>query len=388
MRLREGVALDFDDVLLVPQRSSLDTRKNVEVTREFKFRHSQFIKTWCPCIAANMDTTGSFSMSKALYGQKMLTALHKFYSVEELSDFFSNNFSILENTFYTVGANQEDYDKLKRVQELLQMNNSGQYTVRTTDFPHLLCIDAANGYTSSFISWVEKYRKEFSHAIIMAGNVVTANMTEELILSGADIVKVGIGGGSCCLTRTKTGIGFPQLSAIDDCAHKAHGLQGHICSDGGCRTSADVCKAFATGADFVMLGSLFSGTDECDGKWQYCVEKNEGESFIVEGNNYEEVIDKYLKIDMAYTVKRHALRFHGMASREAMEQHNGGVASYRSVEGKEVLVPYKGSVNNIVADLLGSIRSCCSYMGARRLKDLPKCAEFQRVTRTHNTIFE
>jgi GMP reductase len=249
-------------------------------------------------------------------------------------------------TFYTVGTSNDDFEKLKKLQ--ISLGN---------DFPKFLCIDVANGYLESFTKIIKKYRNLLPNSVIMAGNVVTSNMAEELILSGADIVKVGIGSGSVCTTRIKTGVGFPQLSAISETSFAVHGKpDGHICGDGGCTTPGDIAKAFAAGSDFVMLGGMLSGCDECQGTWE-----------IIDG------------IKM--------LKFFGMSSEDAQEQYNGGLSSYKASEGKTVKIPHKGPVSKVLQNITGGIRSTCTYVGAKRLKDLPKCSEFIHVTKTHNTVF-
>tara|TARA_R110002110_G_scaffold143724_4_gene332614 strand:- start:389 stop:1069 length:681 start_codon:yes stop_codon:yes gene_type:complete len=216
-----------------------------------------------------------------------------------------------------------------------------------------LCIDVANGYSQRFATTVEQIREKYPELIIIAGNVVTGEMTEELILSGADIVKVGIGPGSVCTTRIKTGVGYPQLSAIIECADAAHGLGGHIIADGGCSSSGDVAKAFGAGADFVMLGGMLAGHDEGGGE-------------VVDGN----------------------VQFYGMSSDTANIKHFGGLKDYRSSEGRTVRLPYKGAIKDTVQDILGGIRSACTYAGARKLKDLSKCTTFIRVNNQYNRIFE
>lgn len=343
MRIKEGIGLDFKDVLIVPQRSSLDSRIQVQLTRTFKFRHSQRELQCLPVIAANMDTTGSFEMAKKLASFQMLTALHKHYTVAELVDFFNNNKDIWQYVFYTIGANDKDLEKLQEV--IIEL--------KTADFPRMICLDAANGYTQNFVEHLKKIRLKFPDAIIMAGNVVTGNMTEELILSGADIVKVGIGGGSLCLTRLKTGVGFPQLSAVNECSYYAHGLNAHVCSDGGIQMAGDVCKALCGGGDFVMIGGLFMGYDENSGK-----KEND------------------------------TLQIHGMSSKRAMELHYGQMASYRTSEGRETSVKLKGSIEPMLRDVCGGVASCCTYIGCSKIKDMPKCAEFTRVNNTYNRMFD
>ena len=219
-----------------------------------------------------------------------------------------------------------------------------------------VCIDVANGYTEAFVSFVKKVRDTFPDLVIMAGNVVTGDMTEELLLSGADIVKVGIGPGSVCTTRKMTGVGYPQLSAIIECADAAHGLGGRICADGGCTVPGDIAKAFGGGADFVMLGGMFAGHDEAG-----------GERVELDGKVYR--------------------RFYGMSSKDAMDKYSGGVAKYRAAEGKSVLLPERGPVENTVQDILGGVRSACTYVGARRLKELTMRTTFVRVSMQINEVF-
>jgi GMP reductase len=347
MRIENEVKLDFKDVLIRPKRSTLSTRSNVDITREFHFRHTQVEYHGVPIIAANMDTTGTIEMARALDSFLLSTALHKHYAVEEVVAYFAG----LERksaAFYSMGIARVDEEKFHKLME--QAGVDGSSTIR------YVCIDVANGYTESFVRFVARIRERYPHLVIMAGNVVTGEMTEELILSGADIVKVGIGPGSVCTTRKMTGVGYPQLSAIIDCADAAHGLEGHICADGGCATPGDVAKAFGGGADFVMLGGMFAGHDECAGE---VVERD--------GQKYQ--------------------RFYGMSSRAAMEKYSGGVAEYRAAEGKEVLVPYRGPVAGTAQEILGGVRSACTYVGARRLRELSKRTTFVRVSQQASEVF-
>lgn len=358
MRIREGSYLDFQDVLLVPQRSSLDTRAAVDLDRTFNFRYGQKL-ICCPVIAANLDTVGTFAMAKALAKHKMLTTLNKHYSVEQLVDFFKDNEDIWNYVFYTLGTSDDDLSKLLEVAEQLKC-------YIPTNFPRMLCLDAANGYTGTFAKGLKRLRELWPTVIIMAGNVATGNMTEELLLLGADIVKVGIGSGALCETRIKTGVGVPQLTATDLCAYQAHGLNGYVCSDGGITCVGDICKAFAAGADFVMAGGLFGGTDECEGEW---TTKFTMEDVNISTTHFKEI--KFLKI-------------HGMSSKAAMDKYNGGVASHRTSEGREVEVAYKGPVSDLVQDIKGGLASCCTYIGCLKIKDMPKCAEFIKVRRQFN----
>lgn len=344
MHIEHEIKLDFKDVLIRPKRSTLTSRSDVDITREFSFRHARHPYKGIPIVAANMDTTGTFEMARALDRFGMSVALHKHYAVDEYVAFFKS----LERksaAFYSLGIAPADEEKFRRV-----MDAAGPDAIQ------YVCLDVANGYHETFATVVQRVRKAYPGLVILAGNVVTGEMTEELILSGADIVKVGIGPGSVCTTRKMTGVGYPQLSAVIECADAAHGLGGHICADGGCTTPGDVAKAFGGGADFVMLGGMFAGHAESGGD---LVERD--------GQKYK--------------------RFYGMSSKAAMDKYAGGVADYRASEGKEVLVPYRGEVANTAQEILGGVRSACTYVGARRLKELSKRTTFVRVTQQLNEVF-
>ena len=290
-----------------------------------------------------MDTTGTFEMAKALDPFMLSAALDKHYSEDVLVKFFTE-LERKATAFYTLGIGDDDWEKFQSVNR--KAPGSVQYVF----------IDVANGYTERFVNFIKKVRDTYPDLVIMAGNVVTGDMTEELLLSGADIVKIGIGPGSVCLTRKMTGVGYPQLSAVIECADAAHGLGGRICADGGCTTPGDIAKAFGGGADFVMLGGMFAAHDECAGK----------------------TITKDGK-----TMKQ----FYGMSSEQAMEKWSGGVAKYRASEGKEVFLPSRGPVAGTVQEILGGLRSACTYVGARRLKELTLRTTFVRVTQQLNEVF-
>ncbi|AZI21672.1 GMP reductase [Chryseobacterium taklimakanense] len=345
MRIENDIKLGFKDVMFRPKRSTLKSRSEVNLEREFTFLHTQ--KKWkgVPVIAANMDTVGTFEMAAALAKDKIITAVHKHYTVEEWTDFLRDKPDDLYNYIaLSTGTGKADEEKIKKICE---RHPKIQF----------LCIDVANGYSEHFVSFVKQARQNFPDKIIMAGNVVTGEMVEELLLAGADIIKVGIGPGSVCTTRVKTGVGYPQLSAIIECADAAHGLKGHIIGDGGCKVPGDVAKAFGGGADFVMLGGMFAGHDESGGE-------------MVEENG-----------------KKYRL-FYGMSSKTAMDKHSGGVAEYRASEGKTVRVPYKGPVSETVKDILGGVRSTCTYVGAAELRELSKRTTFIRVQEQENQIFK
>ena len=344
MRIENELKLGFKDVMIRPKRSTLKSRSEVTLEREFKFLHSDIIWKGIPIMAANMDTVGTFEMAKALAKHNLFTAIHKHYSLEEWREFATNaTDNILKNIAVSSGTGKEDFEKVKNILE---------------EFPQInfICIDVANGYSEYFVNFVLKMRENHPNKVIIAGNVVTGEMVEELLLSGADIIKVGIGPGSVCTTRIKTGVGYPQLSAIIECADAAHGIGGHIISDGGCKIPGDLSKAFGGSADFVMLGGMLAGHTESGGD---LIERN-GEKFKA---------------------------FYGMSSETAMNKHSGGVANYRASEGKTVEIPFKGNVEHTITDILGGIRSTCTYVGACKLKSLTKRTTFIRVQEQENQVY-
>jgi GMP reductase len=344
MRIETDLKLGFTDVMIRPKRSTLSSRSLVSLDREFTFLHSNYKWSGIPIMAANMDTVGTFEMATALANHKLFTAIHKHYSLQKWKEFMQTASDTLTD-FIAVssGIGSADSKKLATI-----FNQHPQLK--------FICIDVANGYSEHFVNFVKKTREQYPDKIIMAGNVVTGEMVEELLLAGADMIKVGIGPGSVCTTRVKTGVGYPQLSAIIECADAAHGLGGQIVSDGGCKIPGDVAKAFGGGADFVMLGGMFAGHTESGGK---IIEIN-GEKFK---------------------------QFYGMSSETAMNKHVGGIADYRASEGKTVEIPYRGAVENTVQDILGGLRSTCTYVGASRLKELTKRTTFIRVQEQHNEVF-
>lgn len=344
MRIEYDLKLGFKDVMIRPKRSTLKSRSQVSLQREYTFLHSNITWDGIPIIAANMDTVGTFEMALALASKNLITAIHKHYSVTDWNVFSSNAPEGIENHIaVSTGTSIQDAEKLASI---LSFN------------PHFkfICIDVANGYSEHFVSFVKRTREQYPNKVIIAGNVVTGEMVEELLLAGADIIKVGIGPGSVCTTRVKTGVGYPQLSAIIECADAAHGLGGQIISDGGCAIPGDIAKAFGAGADFVMLGGMLSGHQESGGD-------------LIERNG------------------KHYKQFYGMSSQTAMKKHIGGVAEYRASEGKTVEVEYKGSVAETLKDILGGLRSTCTYVGASKLKELTKRTTFIRVAEQENRVY-
>lgn len=373
MRIENEILLDYSDVLIRPKRSTLKSRSEVSLSRRTKFRNYQpdFPETneeyhyeGVPIMASNMDGVGTFEMAETLQEQGIFTCLVKTYTAEELIGFFN---TVRNHVAMSIGTSDNDYYKLLKVKE--ECEHKLKY----------VCMDIANGYSEHFANAVRRVRKEFPDLVIIAGNVVTREMTEELILNGADIVKVGIGPGSVCTTRIQTGVGYPQLSAVIECADAAHGLGGHIIADGGCTCPGDVAKAFAAGADFVMLGGMLAGHDEGGGD---VISKHYQSDEI----RYE--IGSHLDNQIHTVETKQFVKFYGMSSDAANTKHFGGLKDYRSSEGREVLVPYRGAVADTIQNILGGIRSTCTYAGAKRLKHLPKCTTFVRVNNQFNRVYE
>lgn len=347
MRIDNEVKLDFEDVRIVPQRTTLESRSEVVLERNFKFYHSPRVWSGVPIMCSNMVPLTSKSMAIKLAEHKMVTALHKYYDAEELADIISS--AGVDYAWASIGKSYDDIEKLKIVKNAIGTS------------PNIV-IDVPNGYMESFVKFCEKVRQEFPDSIICAGNVTTSEICEELIIHGkVDICKVQIGPGSQCETRKMTGVGYGTFSCVVECAHATHGLRsdnsrlGLIMSDGGCKHSGDVCKAICGGADWVMIGGMFAGADECDGEWEYkLVEECRQKTFLT---------------------------FYGMSSHYAQEKHGVGKKKYRASEGKISKIEFKGPVEDIIQEILGGIRSCGAYIGAKQLKDFNKCAKFVRVSR-------
>ena len=373
MRIESDVKLDYSSVLIRPKRSTLGSRKSVDLHRGFNFRNFKPVtdqpeqKHWrgVPIMASNMDGVGTFEVADKLAQDGMFTCLVKTYSAMQLVGFFDDPDKPQRKEFvaYSMGITEEDHNKFRLVYE------------QAPEIKYV-CIDVANGYSERFLEFVKQFRTLYPHIVIIAGNVVTADQTQELILNGADIVKVGIGPGSVCTTRIKTGVGYPQLSAVIECADAAHGLGGHIIADGGCTCPGDVAKAFAGGADFVMLGGMLAGHDEGGGE---VITKHfaNGEATKLDNGNF-----------LPHYEQRQFVQFYGMSSKAANDKHFEGLKEYRASEGRDVLVPYRGELKNTLQDILGGLRSTCTYAGAARLKHLSKCTTFVLVDNQYNKVYE
>ena len=342
MRIEEELKLDYTDVLFRPKRSTLSSRKDVDLNRTYKFKYSNNEWSGIPIMAANMDGVGELGVAEKMSEFNMITCLTKQHDIKKLKQYKKIK-SIYKNLALSVGIKKEDFDNLDKL-------------LKEFNFIKFICIDVANGYSERFSKFIKSVRDKYPTKTIIAGNVVTADMTQELVLNGADIVKVGIGPGSVCTTRIQTGVGYPQLSAVMECADAAHGLGAHIIADGGCTCPGDVAKGFGGGADFVMLGGMLAGHDEGKGK----VVKSNGSKFI---------------------------EFYGSSSLEANKKHYGGLSDYRSSEGRIVRVKYRGKIKDTISNILGGIRSSCTYVGAPSLKQLSKCTTFVRVSNQFNDTF-
>ena len=343
MRIEEDIKLDYADVLFRPKRSTLSSRKDVELKRTYKFKYSNHQWSGIPIIAANMDGVGEIEVAKNLAKFEIMTCLTKQHNLKTIKR-NSGIKGIHPHLILSTGTSKEDYNRLNEI-------------MKECSFFEFICIDIANGYSDHFSKFVSSVREKYPTKTIIAGNVVTADMTQELVMNGADIVKVGIGPGSVCTTRIQTGVGYPQLSAVIECSDAAHGLGAHIIADGGCACPGDVAKAFGGGGDFVMLGGMFAGHEEGGGKK---VKKN-GHQFI---------------------------EFYGSSSDTAITKHYGGLSDYRSSEGRKVQLKYRGKIKDTVQNILGGLRSSCTYVGAPSLKQLSKCTTFVRVNQQFNDTFE
>lgn len=342
IKMKSDYKLDFDDVMLVPKPSSLNSRKDVLLSRTFKFKNGKSISC-VPIVAANMDTVGTFSMCNVLSKFNLLTALHKHYSIERLQSFINTESS---HFFYTVGIDDREFGKFYELYKCHKQHKN---------IPILLNIDIANGYISKMTDTVKKYRDMYPEIVICAGNVVTPEGINNLAKAGADIIKLGIGSGAMCLTRAKAGVGYPQFSCIVDCNEAADENDVYIMSDGGCKNPGDICKAFAAGSDFVMLGSMLAGHDESE--VDFLIDENGSETCLV----------------------------YGMSSDSAMQKYNGGDRNYRSSEGRSVILKRRGPIDNTIRDILGGLRSCATYINALSISEFPAQAEFVKVYRQLNT---
>ncbi len=365
MQIINETQYDFNDVLIKPKRSELTSRKDVNLVREFKGRWNKKIKfSTIPLILSNMDSITSTEMCRKMLENNCMVAHNKFITYEEWEELLEENLfktSLKEcRLAYTIGIRKNENGKYVELEQFRKLKNK-----YPDIFKHLI-VDVPNGYTETFADFVEMVRKEFKDLFITAGNVCDAPTCQELLNAGCDVIKGGIGSGNCCQTRTKAGVGRPQLSTNIECGDICHQMGGYYISDGGCSIPADVCKALVGNSDIVMLGSYFAGATECEG----------------------EVVTKFIQPDFNYDgtpiIKEVKYkRFWGMSSKHAMEKHYGKMEKYRASEGREILAPCKGSVQDIINDLLGSIRSMMTYIGAKEIKDVSKRGTFYLV---HNQV--
>jgi GMP reductase len=377
MKIIQETKLDFDDVLIVPQRSTLTSRSAIQLEKTLQFYHSPKSWTGIPIICANMSFC-SFSIAKTLARYKMIACLHKYHKVDDIVKYFQQYPDNLDYTFVSIGYKNSEINHLLEIKEKLGKQPN-------------ICIDVPNGHMDVFVKYCKKVRDNFPESIIIAGNVTNPSSTQELLIyGGVDIVKVGIGGGSACSTRFVTGCGIPQLSACLENSYVAHGLQngikklGLVCSDGGHKNSGDVAKALCAGADFVMLGGYFAGTEECEGEWEY--EHKSSMKITKDIDNYKETFDWWQPIDPGYDTDKRKVTFtyYGMSTHVAQDTYEKNIKNYRASEGTKIVVKYKGELKQVIQELLGGIRSCCCYIGSDSIKNMPRCAEFCIVNTLHN----
>ena len=334
--------LDFKDVLIVPKNSVVSSRSLVNLERNFTFKYYKKELKCIPIIVSNMASVGTLSMAKEMSKNKCLTVLHKFIDYDKLSNLIDTVEIDPTYIFISCGVNESDILNTEKILNEKKIDK--------------LCIDIANGYLDKLVNTIKYFRLKYPDILIMAGNIVTQNRCNELYDSGADIVKIGIGGGSCCLTREKTGVGYPQLSCILDC-HKDYECRSLLASDGGCCTPGDICKAFGAGADFVMLGGMLGGHDECEGE-------------MVEIQGQKKVL------------------IYGMSSETAQSLHNGGMENYRTSEGRTIYIDYRGSVKDTLNDILGGLRSYGTYIGCDDIQNFEYCTQFVIVNRQLNNPYD
>lgn len=368
MKIEDSVQLDFDDVLIQPKPSPLNSRSEADLFRYIGygdyFLDRRGKKIWrntlncIPITCANMATVGNPRSVKELVINGYIGTLHKHVSYDDICKLYEDVYTFIESN----DGREVAIETCKRISISIGIKESldtikrlfNEFNYKVT----IITIDVPNGYCAKFIDRIKEIRDIAPEAFITAGNVVTPDKVYEVLNSGADCVKCGLGNGSGCLTRNKTGVGRPQLSTIIDCADAAHHLNKYIMCDGGCKVIGDICKAFCGGADFVMTGSMFAGSEE-----------SEGNVIELNGKKYKE--------------------YYGMSSKLAQERHFGGFKSnVRSSEGREKLVPYKGNIIDIIEDINGGIRSCMTYIGCKRIKNMSKHTTFYRVNRQLNTLFD
>lgn len=356
--------LDYSDILIKPKIGiNLNSRKDVNLQRIFKFKHGQ-IRTGLGVFNANMATVGNFSVAEKLLSKGMFATLHKHYSVEEIGHFLEqcrNENIPLDNLFVTIGLKNHN----KEIQKLKDLENKHHWKSSQN-----ICIDAPNFYIPKALDILAKIRQEFPDSVIMAGNIASGDICLKL-LDYADIIKCGIGSGSACLTRKQTGCGTPMVSLILECADIAHSVNGHICADGGIVDVGDICKAFCLNADFVMAGGIFAGTDEAAGER---TEKHFETNEIIDGKHV--IQTRYFK------------QYYGMSSEYANNKFAGGMCDYKTSEGRELLIPYTGALDKVLQDITGGIASCCTYIGAASVKHVSKCATIIQVNNQLNRVFE
>lgn len=387
MLIHNDIQLDFDDVLIAPQTTTINHRGEVDIIREFKYLDVCGV----PVISANMTQTGTFDVASKLLENDYFATLHKFYKAEEIIEFIQSQKrkNILnglidccgeymgneKNLFVTVGKRNWD-EEFKKIETIYEQTGALVSVL----------LDVPNAYIPEIVDCVKQLREFMNEqnchgGLIAVGNVCSGDETQKLILAGANFVKVGIGPSPVCDTRIKTGCGRPQLSAIIECANAAHQVNGYIIADGGFKTNADFCKALVAGADICMSGSMFAGCEEANGKIvEKCFRTNEYD--IDYGYDYSLTEFANPEPGKPKFEFKQFKEYYGMSSFRAQRENYGKVTTTGTSEGVECkLVPYTGPIQNTINDINGSLRSCGSYIGAKNIKSFSRQGMFYKVNR-------
>lgn len=314
-------ALTFDDVLLLPNYNHWDSRRLVDITSTDKTGRFSLAM---PIMSANMDTITGAEMAKFMHSKGGIGVLHRFMDIHTNEKIFR---SVHCPVFVSVGCAEHEYERIEALRDA-----GAEY----------FCVDVAHAHSKILGKALKRFRQMLPNSFIMAGNVATYAGADYLVSLGADIVKVGIGGGSVCTTRIKTGFGVPSLKAIKDCSR----INRSIVADGGIRMSGDIVKALAFGADFVMVGGMLAGTKPTPGK-------------VVTNSNGQKV-----KL------------YRGMASKEAQEDFMGPLTGWKTAEGVSIEVPYREDEDLIIHDIIGGLRSGLTYGGANSIKELQRKLDY------------
>ena len=335
----DDIKLDFDDVLIKPRKSIVPlTRKSVNIEIPW------LDKTAHPVVIANMPSTGTYEIAKHMTPMKVFTFIHKEYKVHEHRE----NLSMLEDRSYiAITSGVRDKDVMRTIEIISGFEDIG-----------MINVDIANVYAnvSGMIKAIKTFKEHFPNILLCAGNICDKDLMQTLVDAGADYIKVGVGSGAACITRTEVGVGIPQWSAVRECYEESQKTGCRIISDGGCVTAGDVCKAIAAGADMVMIAGMVSSCYECSNMVE------------IDGQQY--------------------VNLYGLGSTKQYNIHTISEQEYRPNEGRDLMIPAKGHIKDIINQILGGLRSVCTYVGVSHITQLSSHAEFIVVNNTHNRSLE